>query len=275
MFGVAVSSQFGVEKMKILILAFDALEYNLVEKWNLKNLKQETYGKIRLGEQYFPSWADEPYTPIVWHSFITGLPPEKHKIQQVEKYKHIPSPLINIGRKLRLKKMAKRFGIKPSPLTSNDYPHTTIFDQIKPSIAIDVPTYNITEWKITKKDIKALVNYAEQKFVERKQRLFNAMQTEWKLIMAYFRILDLMSHIYLPKRTSKLLSYYLKVNKLVEKVKAILPSKTLVLIVSDHGVEIRDGQERHSNHAFWSLNCKVDWMPYDITDFYNFLFKSK
>jgi hypothetical protein len=265
----------GDAKMKVLILAIDALEYNLVEKWDLKYLKQKIYGKIPLTEKYFPNWADEPYTPIIWHSFITGLSPEKHKIQQVEKYKHVPSSLVNIGRKLRLKKMAKRFGIKPSPLTSKDYSHTTIFDQIKPSIAIDVPTYNITEWKINKEDIKAVINYAEQKFAERKQRLFNAIQTEWKLIMAYFRILDLISHVYLPKRTSKLLSYYLKINKLAKKVRSVLPSKTLMLIVSDHGVEMQNEQEKHSKHAFWSINFKTNWKPHDITDFYHFLLKAE
>ena len=72
--------------MKVFILALDALEYDFVERWDLKYLKQKVYGRIELGERYNPSWGDEPYTPIVFHSFISGLPPEKHKIESVATY---------------------------------------------------------------------------------------------------------------------------------------------------------------------------------------------
>jgi len=34
-----------MEVNKVLILGIDALEYDLVEKWDLKNLKQEEYSK--------------------------------------------------------------------------------------------------------------------------------------------------------------------------------------------------------------------------------------
>ena len=32
--------------MRVLILGIDALEYNLVEEWDLKYLKQKEYGKM-------------------------------------------------------------------------------------------------------------------------------------------------------------------------------------------------------------------------------------
>jgi len=39
--------------MKVMILAFDGLEYELVEKFNLKNLKQIEYGKVRIPKECF------------------------------------------------------------------------------------------------------------------------------------------------------------------------------------------------------------------------------
>jgi len=34
--------------MRVMIIGIDALEYELVEKWNLNNLMQEEYGKVAL-----------------------------------------------------------------------------------------------------------------------------------------------------------------------------------------------------------------------------------
>ncbi|MFX0134341.1 MAG: hypothetical protein ACFFDN_11945, partial [Candidatus Hodarchaeota archaeon] len=54
---------------KIYILGLDGLEFNFVEKWDLKNLKQVEYGKI-----WVPISEKEhmPKTPQVWGSFLTG-----------------------------------------------------------------------------------------------------------------------------------------------------------------------------------------------------------
>ena len=59
--------------MRVLILGIDALEYNLVQEWDLKNLKQNEYGKITV-----PIYkaGGEPVTLVVWPCFITGAEPE-------------------------------------------------------------------------------------------------------------------------------------------------------------------------------------------------------
>ena len=96
------------------------------------------------------------------------------------------------------------------------------------------------------------------------------MNQEWKLLMAYFRIPDLLGHIYFVKSPLKLMNCYLELNKLTMQLKEKLSKDTIMLIVSDHGMEAsKDGVTgTHSKHAFWSLNIKTEWKPKDITDFY-------
>ena len=55
--------------MKILIIGIDALEYNLVKKYNLKNLKQAQYIKIKVP---INKELKKPTTPSVWASFLAG-----------------------------------------------------------------------------------------------------------------------------------------------------------------------------------------------------------
>ncbi|HEC93052.1 MAG TPA: hypothetical protein ENI51_08700, partial [Candidatus Atribacteria bacterium] len=58
---------------KILILGIDALEYDLVERWELRNLMQSEYGKTIL--PIYP--GEDPNTRIIWPCFITGEMPNK------------------------------------------------------------------------------------------------------------------------------------------------------------------------------------------------------
>ncbi|RLJ01457.1 MAG: hypothetical protein DRP10_04065, partial [Candidatus Aenigmatarchaeota archaeon] len=55
----------------IIILAIDALEYELVEKFNCQNLKQKFYGKTDISE------FTQPRTIVLWSSFMTGKNKEK------------------------------------------------------------------------------------------------------------------------------------------------------------------------------------------------------
>ena len=63
---------------------------------------------------------------------------------------------------------------------------------------------------------------------------------------------------------------YLELNQLARQIKDRLQKDTVMLIVSDHGMQAsKDGiTGTHSKYAFWSLNIKTDWKPKDITDFY-------
>ena len=60
--------------MRVLILGIDALEYNRVEEWDLKHLKQLEYGKTIVP---IYETVGEPVTLVVWPCFITGKEPEE------------------------------------------------------------------------------------------------------------------------------------------------------------------------------------------------------
>jgi len=122
------------EKMRIIILGIDGLEYNLVEEWDLKYLKQEAYCKTDLSD------FDVIVTPPIWGAMITGKI-EKEVIKASQKRKNKEKSIIwNIGKKI-LSKSIKRFYWKniwklnnPFDKTS-DYilrrGYTTIFDFLK------------------------------------------------------------------------------------------------------------------------------------------------
>lgn len=274
--------------MKIFILALDGLEYDLVKLWNLLGLRQKTCGKIKLSKEYYISTRSPltkmvevtPYTPIVWASFITGLPPRKHGIRQMITYGNFLNKLRNapLIRNIKAKrKILWKMGLKPRLVSKKDLSTKTLFDLINPSIAIDIPAYNeSTEYhyrllRAFSKD--GIVKYEKEVwniFNERKAKLFREIIKPWKLFMVYFKITDLLGHLYVCKNPSKLSLVYKEVNKLAKTLQHMVSTDTIFLIVSDHGViPSADGVTgTHSDHAFWSLNMKISWKPKDIIDFY-------
>ncbi len=66
-----------MDRIKVCILALDALEYELVDRFYCENLKQEEYGRIDLTEFKQHSPTGEPFTPVIWSSFITGKMPDQ------------------------------------------------------------------------------------------------------------------------------------------------------------------------------------------------------
>lgn len=99
------------------------------------------------------------------------------------------------------------------------------------------------------------------------QKLFKAVSGDWRLFMFYDWSLDTFAHIYLPKHLDKLRRVYIKTDLLISRLKKVLPKDILFLIVSDHGIDKETGL--HSNHAFYSVNVKINWRPVKITDFYS------
>jgi len=265
--------------VKVCILAIDGLEYNLAVQWKLKNLLQTTYGKIELTPEYYHKSENVPITPKVWAGFITGKKPSVHGINKfwtygkLEKIRNLP-----LIRNLKGKrKLLWRIGIKPRILDRQDLKTKTIFDIVKPSIALDVPTYNLpTETQfafrkaITLHGIEAFIKCAWETFEKRRQTFLEKLDSNWKLLMAYFSLLDALGHVCIKKKPEELLKAYKTIDKLAEETKNRLNEQHICLIVSDHGMKLsEDGiSGTHSNHAFWSLNIETDWKPKDITDFH-------
>jgi predicted AlkP superfamily phosphohydrolase/phosphomutase len=263
---------------KVFVLALDALEYNLIVNWKMKNLMQKRYGKIKLGLKYYRSKINAPFTPIVWASFITGLSPERHKIKDLLTY----GKKLDYIRKLPViswlhgkRRILRKFGFNPRTVDERDLETNTLFNKIQPFVAVDVPSWNELRsfYRLSQAFRRGLKEYEKEIwkiYEERKQKVFENLSKRWRLFMAYFQIADLIGHIYFGKKLKKLHEVYKTLDVLAFDIKSLLPNDTIFLIVSDHGMKLsEDGLTgNHSDHAFWSINIKTEWTPRDITDFY-------
>ena len=267
--------------MKVLILAYDGLEYNLVKRWKLRNLLQVKYGKYKahISEKY-----KEPYTPEAWITIITGT--TNHNIKEwwvynnsLEKLRYKP-PFKWIRGK---RKFLKLIGIKPRLPNKNDLKIKTIFDLTKKPIPLFIPGYNEpTEphYRLKKAFEKGLEEYIKtiwQIHYWRKWEFFNILDKEWwDLFMCWFDLADLLGHIFIAKNRMELYKGYVELDKIAMNVKDSIDKNTLLLILSDHGMKaMPDGTGDHSFHGFWSINKNLEWFnPKKATDFYNLIKKS-
>ena len=264
---------------KVYVLALDGLEYSLVTRWKLSNLMQRKYGKICISSNYYHRDVKAPYTPIIWASFITGLRPEEHGIRSYFTYGRFLDRIRNIPiiKSIRGKrKIFRRLGLRPRVVNKKDLGKETLFERITPSIAVDVPAYNEPSEVnlyladiIMKEGVKQYVNAVWNVYEDRKKRVFEKIRENWKLFMAYFKIADLLGHVYIAKSLKHLKKVYLALDQLAHELTRELSDDVIFIVVSDHGMKPEvDGTGVHSKHAFWSLNIDTDWRPNEITDFY-------
>jgi len=268
--------------MRVFALLLDGLELDLVERWNLEGLKQVEYGRYEA--PISPTYG-KPHTPSAWYSFITGKPPAEHGVDSWWTYGsfldwiRMKPPLVWIKNK---RKLFWRLGLKPRVVDKRDTGGTTIFDLVKPSIAVNVPTYNEpTEYhyELSKALEKGVREYEKKIWEIHKRRVsqvFEKIGDEWKLFMAWFDIADLMGHLHLIKRPQKLRRVYQILDDLAQRLKGKVPDETLFLIVSDHGMTPSgDGVTGdHSLYGFYSINKNLEFFkPKKITDFFPYILR--
>ena len=254
--------------MKILVIGIDGLEYNLVEKLDLKNLKQKTYGKIILPKEFYHKESKVPYTPIVWTTLVTGLKPCEHKQYSMWIYKNkfierIRQPFGFIKNK---RKILEKLGIKPKMIMFKT-DKVTIFNKCSPSLAVNVPAVNL--WNEPNKKMMSMIengNYNTALLVAEKYAtnvikrfLDEVNENKYVLGMLYINLLDVAGHLCWYKCHDKLLKYYYRVDKEVRNI--LKTQHTISLVVSDHGMKgASDGVTgNHSDHMFWSLNVNYEF----------------
>ena len=268
--------------MRVFVLGLDGTDYYLVQKWNLKWILQRTNGTFNIGKEYFGN-KDEPYSPVIWTSIITGKKPSEHKIKDWWIYNRFLNRLrfLPIIRHIKGKrKILWRLGIKPHVPNRRDLKCDTIFDIVKPSVAVYVPGYNDTtefRMKLSNSWLKGINDYINaiwEIHEERKRATFRALEEndDWKLFMTYFDLADLMGHILITQQL-KMMKVYFELNRLTGKLYKYVTSlfdDVVFLIISDHGMTVsEDGVSgRHTCYAFWSLNIDENWKPKDFTHFF-------
>jgi len=268
--------------MRVLILAYDGLDHDLVETLSLRNMLQREHGRVDVP---IVGGIDDPSTPIVWTSFITGEPPEVHGVDMPQMWDNEFDGLRSFVRRHRgIHNILKRFkvgyrvreatGVKPRFPSRENIKVDTFFEVIKPSIALGVPVYNKNLEEIypigdvirARQDPEYLPVFEERVrgiFDEEVKILFDALEGEWRLLMIHFHITDLFGHAFWG--TEKLATLYEEMDLLTKRVKARLREDDLVLIISDHGMS----KLGHTKKGFYSFNVKIGLVEPDIKDFFN------
>ncbi len=265
--------------MRVFILALDGLEHDLVVKWRLKNLQQVRYGKFVVKKEYYHEEAGVPFSPKVWVSLITGRKPSEHGIRDWWTYGKILDrirylPLIRHIKNKR--KVLWKLGIRPRIVNRRDLRITTLFDKVKPSVAVNVPGYNdptVFYERLKNAFYRGVNEYAKEIWrvhADRVRATFKALENtaDWRLFMTYFDLADLIGHIFFVKKRLAVMRAYLELNSLAKKLQERVPDDTIFLIISDHGMQISTDRVtgNHSDHAFWSLNREGNWKPKDFID---------
>ena len=227
----------------IVVLAIDALEYSLVEKFNCTNLKQDFYGKTDISE------FSEPRTMVLWSSFMTGKNKEKEILAM---------------------------GDKEMWNTRIDM-EDTFFSQFENPKIIDLPGYNYTkeqhemERKLLKEYFDAQsedeknsirTEYNKHAFEHHrriKQEFSGALEGDHDFVLGYFSVADVIGHLNFGNKIMMKMIY-----KDLDEIAGTIKDNYIVL--SDHGMEQIGMFGDHSKYGFWSTGFKDLGNP-RITDF--------
>ncbi len=269
--------------MRVFVLALDGLEYLLVRKWGLSNLMQKRYGYFEVLEEYFHRGERvfAPYTPKIWASLITGKKPSEHGIRSWWTYGRLLDRLryFPLIKKMRGKRrILWKLGLKPRIVDRRDLKGPTIFDVVRPSVAVNVMAYN-EKAEYRRRPVEAFYRgrreYEREIWrihEERKRDTLSALEEhrDWKLFMTYFDLADWAGHFYRGSHPLRLMRAYLELDRLAGELQERVPPGTVFLIISDHGMEPSGDSVTgvHSRRAFWSLNIDEEWEPRDFVDFF-------
>lgn len=265
-----------MNKNRIIILGIDALEYDLVEEWNLKYLKQKEYGKTIVPLTKTTNGM-EPSTLIIWPCFITGEEPEEMGYNSITPNRDILDELYQMVTEKfpNLEQIFKYFHRKSKTRkpTRNNIKAPTIFDNpTYKSIHMHIPIYDedaFLEYRSgayramdDKKYRKVYENECQKEFRERTSQVYDILDKEWSLCMQYFFLLDGVQHAFFRSKL-KIMKYYLMFNEFVGELKKHLPSNVMLLIVSDHGQK----GGIHTHYGFYSCNKELGLVNPGIIDF--------
>ena len=279
---------------RIIVLGIDGLEYNLVEEWDLKHLKQKAYTKTNLDD------FGVIITPLIWAAMLTG-----QKIQEIENaflkrarfFSENPGSVKSQQKQYWYAKMASK--ILPEKLKNklikkvlpNPFKETydvlirkkyrTIFDYFEKPWTNGIPAYgrNVTSDELKKAkeaaiagNLTPLKNYAMQVFKEDREKLFNALDKDYDIIFWYTPFLDELEHFFITKKL-RLLNVYMELNTMVKKISNSVDEDDVIYIISDHGMEVVKNRKNigimgdHSDHGFFSSNTgEIITRPQDFFD---------
>ncbi len=230
----------------IAVYAIDALEFNRVEKYDTKNLKQEHYGKTDISE------FSQPRTMVLWSSFMTGENKEKEILAKGDKEMW--------NTRIPLEK--------------------TFFSQFDSPKILDLPGYNY-DLGVHEKSRKLLKSFFDAKSDAEKERIrkeynkdafehhktvrkrfLGALGEDRDFVLGYFSVADVVGHLNFGNDLMMKMIYR-ELDELAAKVRE---TADRVLVLSDHGMKAIGRFGDHSGYGFWSTNWDAGLDSPRITD---------
>lgn len=263
----------------IYILGLDGVDYNFIEKWDLKNIKQNHYSQI---EVPIDKNMLIPKSPEVWASFLTGKNVDNIDFINISPYSKIRQNILKTVKILR-KHIPLSLGIgeviRDIPTLRFPNLNKTTFLDITKSKSINVPYYNYDhkEFEKLKKlrddnvSIDELIDEIYKLWEERKgQILYESKNIKnYDVVFAFENCSDQIQHFSFL-RPEEIKKFYSDMNNYILKLKKVV-GKCTFFIVSDHGFDLNT--EKHSLYGFYSSNILIKPEPTKITDFYNIVLK--
>lgn len=265
-------------RKRVLIIAFDGLDRELIENYDCERIKQREFGKISLGG------FKRINTPQVFASFITGKTEAEHGINKIGEYpdsikggliKYLPPDFIlkNLKGGFFLRITFERLlSIDRELPGKSDLEAESFFEKINHSEAICVPAYNPSSmYRIWRKvsRIEDRKKLTDVEFIQRRIKLYRVIKEEKELVMCHFHKPDAYHHLFWEiGRKKKVKEMYEEMDKFAEEIKNRAQGKyDYIIFMSDHGLP--SGQE-HNKNAFYSCNKELfpDKTPH-ITDFHD------
>ncbi|NIO36966.1 hypothetical protein GTO27_04600 [Candidatus Bathyarchaeota archaeon] len=222
----------------MIILAMDALDINLVEKFNCESLKQDEYGQTDLSE------FDQLRTVVLWASFLMGKNMEK-EIPVEGQWKFTASFDETF---LKFFETYEMIDVPSFSFKQED--HAEIRKLLKSYFENQAPVeeYDTVVWR----------NHEESK-----KDFFDALG-KFDLVMGYFDLADAVGHLSFGV-DKKMHRVYHELDELVKETKK---SNDVILIISDHGMKAVGRYGDHRRNGFYSLNQRIGLDKPRITSFY-------
>lgn len=240
----------------IIILALDAADLRLAERWNCENILLEYHSPI---DTYSYSY-DVPYTPEVWATVATGKGPDELQVAGKERQHNIP--LESLGRKI-IKKLPvitqEQTGELLDKLIKNDQSERqlegTIFEKglvnqwpglvSSPNFRSDQNIVKeLSESTITENEFwkSVIANLGEEI-----GWLSCMSMLDYPIVGTHIHTLDSLGHVYSDSEDMLKRGY----NMVDQAIGSLRDSPNNIIIMSDHGMQVKWLSDQDPGEHSW------------------------
>jgi hypothetical protein len=279
-------SKKDTELSKVLVVAFDGMDKELIEKFDLENIVQKEFGLVDndIG-------IKRRMTSELFASFITGETYEKHGLTGLgtdfswrdRVADAIPEFLVKWVRGFhRFREfIAEKEGLNTVLYTKKHLDIPTLFEKIEVSLPLYVPGYNPEVYWLQGHPHQVIKNYGPERVLKEARydtelRLREGTATQPGLLEINKDIWDfVMFHVHDPDtvqdlKIGDLEEEYERLDEIAGEILEEFEDWTIIFM-SDHGrPEDKPGPHQHNKKAFYSCNKELfgDKTPH-ITDFHD------